>query len=198
MLTDSDYSEALDGESGERLLGYTMEPEQSETQYDKPRVDISDTQYNSHVVKEVKKIEQSTTKESDQPRSGVSDTEDALELGIDWDRSYQSRFVKWVFEEKKQRNYEKGMLRLHRKSLTREKEKLEKEKRDFSEAEADLARRIIQVKDLLPIADEFKQIGLDFHLANSWLSCVKEMSQRKGLDLRSAAWSIGDHRTFAI
>ena len=83
-MTDSDYSEALDGESGERLLGYTIEPNQSETQYDKPRVDISDTQYNSHVVKEVKKIKETpTTEKPHQPEPRVSDTEDtSLELII--------------------------------------------------------------------------------------------------------------------
>jgi hypothetical protein len=54
------------------------------------------------------------------------------------------------------------MLRLHWKRLAQEKEKLEKEKRDFSDAEADLARRIIQVKDLLPIADELNNLALIF------------------------------------
>ena len=48
------------------------------------------------------------------------------------------------------------------------------------------------MRDLLPIALELKQIGLDFSLANSWLSCVKEMSQRKGMDIRSAAWKLAE------
>jgi len=40
--------------------------------------------------------------------------------------------------------------------------------------------------------DELKEIGFDFSLANSWLSCVIEMSQRKGLNLRSAAWKLAE------
>ena len=68
--------------------------------------------------------------------------------------------------QKRVRDTEKKMLELHWRSLKREKEKLEKEKRNFESAEADLAQRIYQVKDLLSIADEIKQI--DFSIANSW------------------------------
>jgi hypothetical protein len=34
------------------------------------------------------------------------------------------------------------------------------------------------VKDLIPSAKELKEIGIDFSQANSWLSCVKEMSEK--------------------
>jgi len=34
--------------------------------------------------------------------------------------------------------------------------------------------------------------GPDFSLANSWLICVGEMAQRKGLDIRSAAWKLAE------
>ena len=191
LLDDSDYNETLEGESGEKLLNYTIESEQvvSDTQRVQSSassiVGISDTQYDPHVSQEVKKIEKLIVEEP--AKSDLNP-----DLGIDWDAGYQSRFVKWVFEEKKQRNYEKGMLRLHRKNLTREKEKLEKEKREFEAAESDLAQRITQVKDLIPMAAELKQSGLDFSLANSWLICVGEMAQRKGLDIRAAAWKLAE------
>ena len=193
-LLSGEYSEILDGESGERLLNYTTveaEPEQV----------VSDARYDNHVVKENKKIKikESTAarKESDQPRSRISDTdtEDSslkLGLGVDWDEGYQNRFVKWVMQQKRARQYERGRLDIYWKRLTYEREKLEKEKRDFSDAEADLAQRIYQVKDLLPIADEIKKNGLDFSLANSWLICVGEMAQRKGLDVRSASYKLVD------
>jgi hypothetical protein len=35
-----------------------------------------------------------------------------------------------------------------------------------------------------------KRLGLDFTIANSWTTCVGEMAQRKGLDIRSAAWKL--------
>src|SRR5262249_18620361 len=65
-------------------------------------------------------------------------------------------------------------------------------KRDLESAEADLAQCIVQVKDLIPIAAEIQQIGLDPSIANSWLICVKVMSQRKGLDIRSATWQLAE------
>jgi hypothetical protein len=68
----------------------------------------------------------------------------------------------------------------------------EEQKRDFENIEAKFASELVQVKDLIPFAAELKQIGLDFSLANSWISCVREMSERKGLDLRSAAWKLAE------
>jgi hypothetical protein len=95
-------------------------------------------------------------------------------------------------QQKQARDTEKKMLELHWRSLKLGRSKLEAEKRDFEAAEDELALRIYQVKDLIPIAAELKQIGLDFSLANSWLMSVKEMAIRKGLDLRSASWKLAE------
>jgi len=113
---------------------------------------------------------------------------------MDWDESsnYQTRFTKWVMREKRNRQNEKGMLALHWKRLKEERQIFEIRRKEFEAAEADLAQRIKNVKDLIPFAAELKQIGLDFSLTNSWLSCVKEMSVRKGLDVRSAAWKLAE------
>jgi hypothetical protein len=94
--------------------------------------------------------------------------------------------------EKKQINAQRGMIQAHWKSIAQSREKLEKEKKDFALAEDDLPQQIRNVRDLLPVAAEFKQAGLDFSLANSWLVCVKELAARKGLDLRTAAWKLVD------
>ena len=123
-------------------------------------------------------------------RPGLS--QPSLGLGIDWDAGHQTRFVRWVTAEKKSRQYEKGMLALHWKHLKEERKRFEEQKKDFKAADADLAQRVSRVKDLIPLAAELKEIGFDFSLANSWLSCVREMSQRKGLDLRSAAWKLAE------
>jgi len=138
-----------------------------------------------------------TTKESEQnqPKSRISDTEDSADAGVglvDWDseRNHSNRLVKWIIEERRRRKVERSMLDLYRRRINHERSNLEKEKQDFASAEDDLARRITQVKDLLPIADEMKRLGLDFTIANSWITCVKEMSQRKGMELRSAAWKL--------
>jgi hypothetical protein len=97
-----------------------------------------------------------------------------------------------VLRQKKSQQNERHRLSVHWKNLEREKILLEREKQKFSEAEDDLARRIYQVKDLLPIADEMKRLGLDFTIANSWLICVKEIAQRKGLTEKEAVWKLAD------
>ena len=84
------------------------------------------------------------------------------------------------------------MLDLYRRRINHERSNLEKQKQDFASAEDELYRSITQVKDLLPIAAELKENGLDFSLANSWLSCVKQMSVNKSLDIRSAAWKLAE------
>jgi hypothetical protein len=174
LLEDVEYSEALDGESGERLLGYNIEPA--------PKQMVSQQVSASNVHKQIKKPEQLSNRSPETP----------LDLGIDWDAGHQARFVKWVMEEKRNRQNEKGMLVLHWKRLKDERQIFENRRKEFEAAEADLAQRITQVKDLIPIALDLKQMGLDFSIANSWLSCVKEMSERKGLDVRSAAWKLAE------
>jgi hypothetical protein len=60
------------------------------------------------------------------------------------------------------------------------------EKKEFKGAEADLAQRIYEVKDLLPIAKDLAQVP-DLTPFNTWLSCVNRMAQKRGLDIKSAA-----------
>src|SRR5215831_9651539 len=146
---------------------------------------VSDTQY---VLQKPKEIKESTA------AAALSQTEEdsSLGLGIDWDARHQARFVKWVMEEKRARQHERARLDIYWKRLKEERKRFEEQKKEFEAAEADLAQRIAQVKDLIPLAAELKEIGFDFSLANSWLSCVKEMSQRKGLDIRSAAWKLAE------
>jgi hypothetical protein len=113
-------------------------------------------------------------------------------LQMDWDAGHQARFLRWIMEEKRRRQNEKNMLSIHWKRLKEERQIFENRRKEFEAAEADLAQRITQVRDLIPIALDLKQMGLDFSIANSWLSCVKEMSERKGLDVRSAAWKLAE------
>src|SRR5215469_15489037 len=193
-MLSGEYNPLLDVEGGERLLGFEQ------------GVNISDTQNNNNVVKEnasieEKKFEQSKS-ESVLPNIKNSPTLDSesetegldLSLGMDWDESsnYQTRFTKWVMREKRNRQNEKGMLALHWKRLKEERQIFEIRRKEFEAAEADLAQRIKNFKDLIPFAAELRQIGLDFSLSNSWLSYVKEMSERKGLDIRSAAWKLAE------
>jgi hypothetical protein len=100
--------------------------------------------------------------------------------------------LSWVLEQKRHMKVERNRLDICWKRLQEERKKFEdvskmKEK-ELQVREAKLA----QIKDLISAAAELKEIGFDFSLANSWLSCVKKMAQRKGLDVRSAAWKLAE------
>jgi hypothetical protein len=165
FLNDIYYSEEFDGESGERILGY-VEPEQDVID----RVDISGIQYD--VVTKTKKIKE-TPEEPHQPRSSRSDIENKSVGLFDWDseENYKSRFIRRVLQDKKNFKIKKDTLELHWRRLKEERQIFENRRKEFEAAEADLARRITQVKDFIPIAAELaKTVGFDFNLANSWIT----------------------------
>src|SRR5215831_6114886 len=94
--------------------------------------------------------------------------------------------------QKKIRQQEERKLQEQWGILVQEKNNLEQQKRDLEVREAKLS----EVKDLIPSAKELKEIGIDFSQANSWLNCVKETSERKCLDLRTAAWELAEDLRF--
>jgi hypothetical protein len=181
-LLAEDYNEILDGESGERLLNFTttVEPEQEVL----PR----DT---NHVIK---KARESTMEENQpQPSSKNSVLMEEKSLDLDCDATnYQANFTAWVFEQKRRRDVEQRSLDLYRKRITEDRSRLESEKSNFEAQKRGLEAQIAQVNEVMPLAVQLKAMGFDFTLANSWLNCVAEMAQRKGLDLRSAAWRLAD------
>ena len=181
FLNDIYYSEEFDGLQGERLLHYTSEGQ----------AQISVPSYNNNYVTEVTQIKE-TPEEPHQPRSSTSDIENKSVGLLDWDseENYQSRFIRRVLQEKKNIKIEKDTLQLHWRRFFDEKKLLERREKELSEAEADLAQRISQVKDLISPAAALKQMGFNFSLANSWITCVSQMAQSKGLDMRSAAWEL--------
>ena len=61
--------------------------------------------------------------------------------------------------------------------LIQERNNLEDQKSNLEAREA----KLTEVKDLIPSAKELKETGIDFSLANSWLSCTKEMSVRQNV-----------------
>jgi hypothetical protein len=81
---------------------------------------------------------------------------------------------------------------LYRKRITEDRSRLESEKSSLEQQRRNLEAQIAQINEVMPIAVQLKAMGFDFALANSWLNCVAEMAQRKGLDLRSAAWRLAD------
>jgi hypothetical protein len=103
---------------------------------------------------------------------------------MDWDENHEAR--KWVMDQKRIRHDEERKLQEQWNILIQERNNLEEQKRNLEAREAKLS----EVKDLIPYAKELKEIGIDFSLANSWISCVKETTDKKCLDLRTAAWEL--------
>src|SRR5215469_711930 len=94
-------------------------------------------------------------------QNGNSKSED-LDLGINWDTTsnHQTRFMKWVFEQKRHMKVERNRLDIYWKRLQEERKKFEDvskmKERDLQVREAKLA----EVKDLISTAAELKEIGL--------------------------------------
>jgi hypothetical protein len=189
-LLAEDYNEILDGESGERLLNFTttVEPEQG--------VDIlpRDTNY---VIKKANTFEESRPEEN-QPQSRLYRSKNSVltkekSLDLDYDATnYQAIFTAWILEQKRRRDVERRSLDLYRKGIIEDRSRLESEKSSLKQQRRNLEAQIAQVNEVMPLAVQLKAMGFDFALANSWLICVAEMAQRKGLDLRSAAWRLAD------
>jgi hypothetical protein len=180
---NDDYDEGFDGVEGEHRFNYqytnTINPTFPNTNIPFPNnfnpfPHNFNQQVSRHVVEETKK------EESDQ----TSTSKNMLEM--DWDENHEARFVKWVMDQKKIRQQEERKLEEGWRLLVNERNGLEEQKRNIEAREAKLS----EVKDLIPSAKELKESGIDFSLVNSWLSCVKEMSERKCLDLRTAAWEL--------
>src|SRR5215831_19382093 len=126
----------------------------SDTPYEKSYPDIIGANIINQDVEDAK-IEEKREREFEQPESrALSDLEDRTTLDIDWDAGHQARFVKWVMQEKTNRQNEKGMLALHWKRLKEERKIFEIRRKEFEDAEADLAQCIRDVKDLIPVAKE--------------------------------------------
>ena|SRR5215469_12189520 len=83
QLFEGDYNPALDGESGERLLGYV-----ETNQNIKPRL-----VNNKHVFEKVTEIEGPTTTTNQPPTRPADSTDSKLDsdLGVDWDQSFHTR-----------------------------------------------------------------------------------------------------------
>jgi hypothetical protein len=77
-------------------------------------------------------------------------------------------------------------------SLKQQHQIFELRRKEFEDAEADLAQRIRDVKDLIPFAKELEEIGLDFTLANSWVSVIKTYASKKMVYERTAAWQLAN------
>ncbi len=187
-LYERDYDPALVGLEGEKLLGCTTEPEQvrQETASKDLERPISDTRY---VPKEIRRPESSSQTKEIKKDSEPQSEDTGL---MDWDTTHQSRFTKWIIEQRRRRQVELDRLSLYWKDFKRERKKFDERKKEFEAAEDDLAQKIRSVKDLIPIAAKLKEIGFEFSHANAWIHVIKEYASKKMIDERTAVWRLCD------
>jgi hypothetical protein len=112
------------------------------------RLEIPGTRYNnySNVIKGTKE----TSEEESDPASNS--------LGIDWDENHETRFVKWVMDQKRIRQQEEHKLEEERARIYQERSSIEDQKRVLEVREA----KLFEVKDLIPSAAELKSMGIEF------------------------------------
>jgi hypothetical protein len=186
---DVDYNPEYDGVEGEHRLNYqytnTMIPYPNTTFPNTiipfpNNFNLYPNIFNQHVSRHI--IEETKKEESDQTSENM--------LGIDWDddEDHQARFVKWVLNQKKIRQQEQRKLEEGWRLLVNERNSLEEQKRNLEAREA----KLHEVKDLIPSAKVLKEIGFDFSQANSWLEAIKGKAEQEGLELRTAAWGLGE------
>ncbi len=52
--------------------------------------------------------------------------------------------------------------------------------------------KLFEVEDLIPSAKYLKDIGIGFDQALVWIDCIKEVSEKERVDLRTATWKLAD------
>jgi hypothetical protein len=170
---NADYDEGFDGIKGERRFNYhytnTMNPY--------PNIPISNPypnnfnqQVSRRVVEETKKEESSSTSKN--------------MLEMDWDENHEARFVKWVLDQKTARREEERKLQEQWQYLIQEKNNVEEQKRNIEAREA----KISEVRDLIPSAQQLKEMGAQFSQVQAFISCVREKAAAAMIEERTAAW----------
>ncbi|HXX97139.1 MAG TPA: hypothetical protein VEL11_08500 [Candidatus Bathyarchaeia archaeon] len=107
-------------------------------------------------------------------------------LGMNWDENHEARFVKWVMDQKTARREEERKLQEQWQYLMQEKNNAEGQKRNIEAREA----KISEVKDLIPSAQQLKEMGAQFSQVQAFIYCVREKAAAAMMDERTAAWEL--------
>ena len=109
-------------------------------------------------------------------------------LGVDWDsdENHQARFVKWVMDQKTARREEERKLQEQWQYLMQEKNNVVEQKRNIEAREG----KIFEVRDLIPSAQQLKELGAQFSQVQAFIYCVREKATAAMIDERTAAWNL--------
>jgi hypothetical protein len=173
---NADYDEGFDGIKGERRFNYkytnTMNP--FSNNFNRYANNFNQQVSRPHVIEETR---ETSEEELDQASNS---------LGMDWDENHESRFVKWVMDQKSIRQKEERKLEEGWRLLVNERNSLEEQKRDIEAREA----KISEVRDLIPSAQQLKEMGAQFSQVQAFIYCVREKAASAMIDQRTAAWQL--------
>ncbi len=199
ILDELPYEPRYDFSKGEKRLGiYDVESYNSSAPEE--QVQILPPSYNNYA--KVTQIEEAPKRSNLRPSTsnptsevGVVDKEEVLDIDWNPDDSYRSRWTKRFVEEKHERNVELRQLSSNWQRIKHERQLLEKEKRELSEASEDFYQRASPVRDLLPIADELKRLNVSPSVINTLVTMVIEYASHKMVDEQTA---VEDLKNLAI
>jgi prefoldin subunit 5 len=132
-----------------------------------------------------------TTKEDEfeQPRSPLPGSENPpIVLGIDWDSDeiWERRFLRVVFEDKRERQQQLQLIQQQRQQIAQIKQSIDEQKYGLEAREAKLA----EVKPLVPSSKQLQSAGITFDLLVPYMMAINEKSALENVDLKTATYSV--------
>ncbi len=125
----------------------------------------------------------------------LSNSEDSprADLGFpDWDseEAWQRRFMRYVFDDKRQRSQQLQLIENGRRELEEERQRLTQMAMTIDERNNDLRRREDEIRPLLPNIRELQFNGITFDILMAFMMAVNEKSALENIDLKTAAWNM--------
>ena len=91
-------------------------------------------------------------------------------------------------DDRKQRQQQLQLIERRQQELDEQKRQIENIRQDLEARE----NKLRSVEDLIPSSKHLKDIGIGFDQALVWIDCIKEVSEKERVDLRTAAWKLAD------
>jgi hypothetical protein len=175
---NADYDEGSDGIKGERRFNYqyTNTINAFPNNFNPYANNFNQQISRPHVIKETKETSEEELDQVSNP------------LGMDWDENHDTRFVKWVMDQKRIRQQEEHKLEEEKAILYQERSSIEVQKTVLEAREAKLS----EVKDLISSAAELKSMGIEFTHAIAWINVIREYASKKMIDERTAVWRLAE------
>lgn len=130
-----------------------------------------------------------------------SDPEDPS-LGVDWDseENWERRFLRIVFDDKKQRQLAEQrrlrqiqLIRQERQRLAADKQQIVQIKQSIEQRSNELKAReakIAEIEPLIPSCKKLQSVGITFEVIFPYIETINEKSALENIDLKTAAYNM--------